>query len=116
MNTNELCRSIGISLRQAQWWCEAGVLRPAYIGNARSFDAEQVLIAALVKELRRKGVSLQQARKVVAKKPQGDFLVITPRSRLWCSKENVLACVASAACACLVVSLEDLRRLHGSDV
>ena len=113
MNTKELCRSVGISLRQAQWWCEAGVLRPTYIGRDRAFDEEQVFRAALVKELRRKGVPLQQARKVVAKKPQGDFLVLTPRSRLWCSKENVLACVASAACPCLVVSLEDLRRTYG---
>lgn len=113
MTTKELARSVGVTLRQVQWWCEHGVLRPAYIGRERSFDEEQVRRAALVKELRRKGVSLQRCRKIVAKGPQGDFLVVTPRSRLWCSKENVLATVAGAACACLVVSLEQIRRVHG---
>lgn len=116
MTTDDLCRAIGATPRQVQWWCEAGILRPAFVSHSRAFDQEQVLRAALVKELRRKGVSLQRIRKIVAKKPEGDFLVITPRSRLWCSKQDVLSTVAGAACACLVVSLEDLRRRHERDV
>jgi DNA-binding transcriptional MerR regulator len=113
MSTDDLCRAIGATARQVQWWCEAGVLRPAFVSHSRDFDQEQVLRAALVKELRRKGLALQRIRKILTKKPEGDFLVVTPNSRLWCSKENVLPIVASAKCAVLVVSLEDLRRRHG---
>ncbi len=113
MNTKELCRHIGVTLRQVQWWCETGVLRCGYVGHFREFDEEQVAAAALVKELRRKGLPLQRVRKIMAGKPKGDFLVITRRSRLWCGREELIATVARAPGPCSVISLEDLRRVYG---
>ena len=110
MTTNDLCRRLSVTPRQVQWWCETGVLPYRMVGKTRFFDEEAQMAAAMVKELRRKGLPLERVRKIVVSKPKGDYLVVTPRSRLWCSKENVLACVADAACAVLVVSLEDLRR------
>jgi DNA-binding transcriptional MerR regulator len=112
MTTKELCRQTGITPREAQWWCEAGILRPDFIRHARSFDESEALVAAIVRELRRKGVSLAKIRRLRLRNPQGDFLIVTKRSRLWCTKEELIPCVAQAPGPCLVVSLEDLRRLH----
>jgi DNA-binding transcriptional MerR regulator len=116
VTTAKLCRQIGITLRQAQWWCEKGVLRCDYVDGSRSFDEMQALVAAIVAELRRKGVPLPTIRRMQLSKPTGDFLVVCMNgaaARRWCGEAELIACVVEAPGPCLVVAVEDLRRrLH----
>lgn len=110
MNTVQLCRRIGVSPRQIQWWCDRSVIRCGYTdrGGSRRFDEAQVLGAAIVADLRRKGVTPGRVRKLRIGKPQGDYLVVNGASHVWCSEEQLIPCVAEAAGGCLVVSVKDL--------
>jgi DNA-binding transcriptional MerR regulator len=110
MTTKELCRQAGVTLREAQWWSEGGILKPAFIEGSRSFDEEEVLVAAIVVELRKKGVPLQKIRRMRLRGAHGDFLVVNGASRLWCRREEVITAVTRADGPCLVVCVEDLRK------
>ena len=63
--TQQVCRKVGATPRQLQWWDEHGLVRPRHVGHSRLWDREHVTIAFLAAELRRKGVSIQLARRVV---------------------------------------------------
>jgi len=55
----------GITPRQLQWWDEQKIVVPARSGRNRSYTYEDLAELAVMSELRRKGFSLQQLRKVV---------------------------------------------------
>ena len=55
----------GITPRQLQWWDEQNIVVPARSGRNRSYTQEDLAELAVMSELRRKGFSLQQLRKVV---------------------------------------------------
>lgn len=112
MNTAELCRRIGITQREIWWWCDTGVIRSDYNGRREwSFDETRALSAAIVQDLRRKGVSLMRIRRMDIREPYGDYLVVEKKTHLWCTEEELLPCVAEAPGGCLVVSLKDLRAI-----
>lgn len=54
MNTKELSKLTGFSLRQFQWWDETGRLSPKISGHRREYSPEQVratrILAALYKK------------------------------------------------------------------
>jgi hypothetical protein len=110
MSTKELCRRVRTTPRAVQWWCETGIVKCQCIGHTRSFDETQALVAAIVAELRYRGVSMWKCRKLRIRNPKGEFLVVSGITRHWCTKEGLLRCVAKAPGSCVVVSLEDLRR------
>ncbi len=56
----------GVSLRQLQWWDEQGVVSPVQRGHRRLYQMHEVIEVGLITELRRKGISLQKIRKVLA--------------------------------------------------
>ena len=56
----------GVSLRQLQWWDEQGVVTPMQIGHRRLYNTAEVLQVSLIMGLRRKGMSLQKIRRVLA--------------------------------------------------
>lgn len=55
----------GITPRQLQWWDERGIVRPQREGHRRLYSMDQVTELAVICELRRKGFSLQNVRKVL---------------------------------------------------
>jgi DNA-binding transcriptional MerR regulator len=62
----EVATITGVSLRQLQWWDEQGVVTPMQKGHRRLYRMSEVVEIALITELRRKGISLQKIRKVLA--------------------------------------------------
>jgi hypothetical protein len=101
-----------------QWWCDNRLVGfktiPETAGCPRIFDDAQALTAAVIWELRSKGVSLHRITKLKLAAPTGDFLVTDTRSALYCTTAEVLPAVAAAAGGCFVVSLYELRqRLNG---
>lgn len=57
----------GVSLRQLQWWDEQGVVTPLQIGHRRLYNTREVLQVSLIMGLRKKGISLQKIRRILAK-------------------------------------------------
>ena len=64
-STQDVIRLTGISARQLQWWDERGIVMPARHGHRRIYSFEDLTEVAVIRELRRKGFSLQRMRKVV---------------------------------------------------
>lgn len=76
-DSNETARACGVSLRRIQWWDESGLVRPRQFGHSRQFTLDEVLTVAIVAEMRRKGISLQNIRKLLKRvnAGTGDYLV-----------------------------------------
>jgi DNA-binding transcriptional MerR regulator len=64
--TNDVLGLTGITARQLQWWDERGLIKPARRGHRRIYNWDQLVTAAVICQLRRRGFSLQRVRKVVA--------------------------------------------------
>jgi DNA-binding transcriptional MerR regulator len=118
MTTDELCQRTRTTPREIQWWHNTGVIASTTTARGRDFDEDQAVVAAIVAELRRKGVSLHRIRTLHIRHPQGEYLVIGRgvtglTACCWCGEQTLLERVAAHPGACLVVSVEDLRRrLH----
>jgi len=112
MTTTELCQRTRITHREIQWWCDRGIIRCRRTDRGyRDFDETQILTVAIVAQLRRKGVTLQRIRQLRIAKPAGEYLVLNGGAALvWCSEQELIPCVAACPGACLVVSVEDLRK------
>ena len=64
--TNDVIALTGITGRQLQWWDERGLVKPDRHGHRRIYNWDQLVTAAVICQLRRRGFSLQRVRKVVA--------------------------------------------------
>jgi len=64
--TQDVVSLTGITARQLQWWDERSVVKPTRRGHRRIYSWDQLLTAAVICQLRRRGFSLQRVRKVVA--------------------------------------------------
>ena len=63
--SNDVIALTGISARQLQWWDERGIVAPARRGHRRIYDWDELVTVAVIKQLRRRGFSLQRMRKVI---------------------------------------------------
>ena len=63
--SSDVSRICGVSLRQLQWWDERKVVSPRQDGHKRVYMAEEVVEISMIAELRRKGFSLQEIRRVL---------------------------------------------------
>lgn len=63
----EVADLTGVSLRQLQWWDEQGVVRPVQKGHRRLYNVYEVVRVSVITGLRKKGMSLQRIRGVLAK-------------------------------------------------
>jgi hypothetical protein len=61
----EVSLEIGATLRQLQWWDEAGLLKPIQRLHKRLYTREQVWEARRLISLRRAGASLQLCRRLM---------------------------------------------------
>ncbi|HVM92733.1 MAG TPA: MerR family transcriptional regulator [Terriglobales bacterium] len=64
--TSEVVKLTGITGRQLQWWDERGLVTPSRQGHRRIYSWDQLVTAAVINQLRRRGFSLQRMRKVIA--------------------------------------------------
>ena len=64
--SNEVIALTGITGRQLQWWYERGLVTPNRQGHRRIYSWDQLVTAAVICQLRRRGFSLQRMRKVIA--------------------------------------------------
>jgi DNA-binding transcriptional MerR regulator len=64
--TTEVIALTGITGRQLQWWDERGLVTPSRQGHRRMYSWDQLVTAAVISQLRRRGFSLQRMRKVIA--------------------------------------------------
>jgi DNA-binding transcriptional MerR regulator len=64
--TNDVMAIAGLTGRQLQWWDERGLITPARQGHRRLYDWNQLVTAAVIAQLRRRGFSLQRIRRVIA--------------------------------------------------
>jgi DNA-binding transcriptional MerR regulator len=63
--SKEVIALTGITPRQLQWWDERAVVKPEREGHRRLYSMNQLTEVAVICELRRKGFSLQDVRKVM---------------------------------------------------
>ena len=63
--SNDVMALTGISARQLQWWDERGIVAPARRGHRRIYNWDELVTVAVIKQLRRRGFSLQRMRKVI---------------------------------------------------
>ena len=64
--TSEVVKLTGITGRQLQWWDERRLVTPNRQGHRRIYSWDQLVTAAVINQLRRRGFSLQRMRKVIA--------------------------------------------------
>jgi len=81
--TNDVKRLTGLTSRQLQWWDERGLVTPEHRGHRRLYSWEQLVTAAVISQLRRRGFSLQRVRKVMQflSREFGTNLAATVRTR-----------------------------------
>jgi MerR-like DNA binding protein len=65
LTSQQLSDTFNITLREIQWWCERGLLRPLIQNNIRHFDSDECRRAQRIKQLRKAGVSLTSIRRVL---------------------------------------------------
>jgi DNA-binding transcriptional MerR regulator len=80
--SGEVVALTGISPRQLQWWDEQGIVVPARAGHKRVYSLDDVAEVAVLRELRRRGFSLQKIRRVIRflQRELGKRLVETVRA------------------------------------
>ena|SRR6202167_5049113 len=64
-SSQEVIALTGVTARQLQWWDERGVVRPERVGHRRVYSMQNLAETAVICEMRRKGFSLQDVRKVM---------------------------------------------------
>ena len=63
--TNDVIALTGLTARQLQWWDERGLMKPERKGHRRIYTWDQLVTAAVIAQLRRRGFSLQRVRWVI---------------------------------------------------
>jgi DNA-binding transcriptional MerR regulator len=64
--THNIIALTGLTARQLQWWDERGLMKPSRQGHRRIYNWDQLVTAAVIAQLRRRGFSLQRVRRVIA--------------------------------------------------
>ena len=64
-STGDVTALTGVSRRKLQWWDESRVVSPVQYMRRRLYSQSQVIEVSLIANLRRKGLSLQKARRIL---------------------------------------------------
>ena len=70
-STKEVARICHLTLRKIQWWNEHGLIHPRIRGHNRQFTDADLTRIRLIRDLRAKGVSIQQVGKMPLRKFEG---------------------------------------------
>jgi DNA-binding transcriptional MerR regulator len=65
LTTSEVAKLTGATLRQLQWWDEQNLITVRQDGHSRIYTLEDARRVKTVVELRKRGISLQQCRKLM---------------------------------------------------
>ena len=111
MTSHEIARYAGLTLRQVQWWCEAGILDPGAGARRREFSDDAAMRARLLSILRRKGVSFQRLRELKFHLNGAAYALYDGRALRWYDDAGeMIRAVCEAPAGCFVVASADLRR------
>jgi len=106
----------GLTARQLQWWDEKDVIRPDHMdGHKRVYDASQLADFALLIELKRRGLSLEKARRlwkiIFIDLNRGYGYIVTDGKKLKIADTETAAIDAALnfRCGVHVIDLADLR-------
>ena len=89
----DVCRIIGISYRQLDYWARTGLVRPSIkdaqgSGTQRQYSFQDLVVLKVIKSLLDPGVSLQRVRKAVEylhdmKKPASGVTLMSDGARIY---------------------------------
>jgi DNA-binding transcriptional MerR regulator len=65
--SNAVSRSVGITLRQLQWWDERNLVSPTQDRHRRIYGPRELAEVRLIAALRQKKISLQKCRLILAR-------------------------------------------------
>lgn len=61
----QVCELIGVTPRKLQWWDEQGLVSPVQRGHRRVYSLYEVVMVALIVDLKKKGLTLGAVRTVL---------------------------------------------------
>ena len=89
----DVCRIVGISYRQLDYWTRTGLVRPSVrdargSGTQRLYSFQDLALLRIIKKLLDTGVSLQQVRKAIGtlrslKEPEVGTTIVSDGSRIY---------------------------------
>jgi len=89
----DVCRIVGISYRQLDYWTRTGLVRPSIrdargSGTQRLYSFRDLALLRIIKKLLDTGVSLQQVRKAIGtlralKEPEVGTTIVSDGSRIY---------------------------------
>ena len=89
----EVCKIVGISYRQLDYWTRTGLVRPSIrdaqgSGTQRLYSFQDLALLRIIKKLLDTGVSLQQVRKAIGtlrslKEPEVGTTIVSDGSRIY---------------------------------
>ena len=89
----EVCRIVGISYRQLDYWARTGLVRPSIrdaggSGTQRLYSFQDLALLRIIKKLLDTGVSLQQVRKAIGtlrslKEPEVGTTIVSDGTRIY---------------------------------
>ncbi len=89
----DVCKIVGISYRQLDYWTRTGLVRPSIrdaqgSGTQRLYSFQDLALLRIIKKLLDTGVSLQQVRKAIGtlrslKEPEVGTTIVSDGSRIY---------------------------------
>jgi DNA-binding transcriptional MerR regulator len=89
----DVCRIVGISYRQLDYWTRTGLIRPSVrdargSGSQRLYSFQDLALLRIIKKLLDTGVSLQQVRKAIGtlralKEPEVGTTIVSDGTRIY---------------------------------
>ena len=89
----DVCRIVGISYRQLDYWTRTGLVRPSVrdargSGSQRLYSFQDLALLRIIKKLLDTGVSLQQVRKAIGtlralKEPEVGTTIVSDGTRIY---------------------------------
>jgi DNA-binding transcriptional MerR regulator len=113
-STSDVCDVTGLTLRQAQWLCDRGYVRPTTQHGKRVFSEQQMAFIEVIAKLRAKHIKTGDAVRVALKLESqhalndlgGCFVIYCERFALLFSKaDEAIRCAAEADQPVRVVEL-----------
>jgi len=103
LNSLALQNATGLTYRQGDWWCRAGLLVPAGgphpgSGQGRRFSEREVWVASVLAELRRLGGTLDVLRRVASQLRLDDPAMV---GTIYVGPEGWISHAPAPACWCI---------------
>lgn len=81
-STAQVARVTGVTLRQLQWWDERKLLKAPQVKHSRQYSEREMFAAALFRDLKERGFSIQVIRRIWKQMERKQFTV-PDESRRW---------------------------------